>query len=86
MKLQGAVVKEQGVTFTIVTVKQFVIQSQIEFQKAVTMFSNYFPGMPVILVAQDSRGIPTYRGRKDIVIFLANIHVSQIPWKEYTFN
>lgn len=86
MKLQGAVVKEQGVTFAIVTVKQFVIQSQVEFQKAVTTFSNYFPGMPVILVAQDSRGIPTYRGRKDIVSFLSNIHISQIPWKEYTFN
>lgn len=86
MKLQGAVVKEQGVTFAIVTVKQFVIQSQIEFQKAVTAFSNYFPGMPIILMAQDSCGIATYRGRKDIVNFLANTQVSQIPWKEYTFN
>lgn len=86
MKLQGAVVKEQGVTFAVVIVKQFVIQSQIEFQKAAVAFSNYFPGMPVILMAQDSRGIPTYQGRKDIVEFLANIQVSQIPWKEYTFN
>lgn len=86
MKLQGAVVKEQGVTFAVVTVKQFVIQSQIEFQRAVTTFSNCFPGMPVVLMAQDSRGIPTYRGRTDIVNFLANIQVSQIPWKEYTFG
>ncbi len=86
MKVQGAVIKEQGVSFAIVIVKQFVIQSQMEFQKAVTSFSNCFPVMPVILMAQDSRGIPTYRGRKDIVEFLANIHVSQIPWKEYTFS
>jgi hypothetical protein len=86
MKLQGAVVKEQGVTFAIVIVKQFVIQSQIEFQKAATAFSNYFPGVPIILMAQNSRGIPTYRGRKDIVKFLANLHPSQIPWKEYTFS
>jgi hypothetical protein len=86
MKLQGAVIKEQGVTFAIVIVKQFVIQSQIEFQKVATVFSNYFPGIPVVLMAQDSRGIPTYRGRKDIVNFLVNIHVSQIPWKEYTFG
>lgn len=86
MKLQGAVVKEQGVTFAVVTVKQFVIQSQNEFQKAVSAFTRYFPGMPIILMAQDSRGIPTYRGREDIVNFLANINISQIPWKEYTFS
>lgn len=85
-KLQGAVVKEQGVTFAIVIVKQFVIQSQVEFQKAASSFSNYFPGMPIVLMAQDGRGVPTYRGRKDIVDFLANIRMSQIPWKEYTFN
>ena len=86
MKIQGAVVEEQNVTFAIVIVKRFVIDSQIEFQKAVTAFSNYFPRMPVVLMAQDSRGIPTYRGRKDIVNFLANINMSQIPWKEYTFQ
>ena len=86
MKLQGAVIKEQRVTFAIVIVKQFVIQSQIEFQKAATDFSNYFPGMPIVLMAQDSRGVPTYRGRKDIVNFLGNLHPAQIPWKEYTFS
>ena len=86
MKIEGAVVKEQGVTFAIVTVKQIVIQSQTEFQKAVNAFSRYFPRMPIVLMAQDSRGIPTYRGRKDIVNFLANKHISQIPWKEYTLN
>jgi len=86
MQIQGAVVKEQGVSFAIVIVKQFVIQSQMEFQKAVSSFSNCFPGMPIVLMAQDCQGTPTYRGRKDIVNFLANTHVSQIPWKEYTFN
>lgn len=86
MKLQGAVIKEQGVTFAIVIVKQFVIQSEIEFQKAVSTFSRYFSGMPIILMAQDSKGIPTYRGRKDIVNFLASIHMNQIPWKEFTIS
>ncbi len=86
MKLQGAVIKEQGITFAIVIVKQFVIQSQFEFQKAATAFSGYFPGMPIVLMAQDSRGVPTYRGRKDIVRFLVNLHPSRIPWKEYTFS
>jgi hypothetical protein len=85
-KLQGAVVKEQGVTFAIVVVKRHLVQSQHEAQEAARGFSFYFPGMPIILMAQDSRGVPTYWGRKDIVGFLANLDMSQIPWKEYTFS
>jgi hypothetical protein len=85
-KFQGAVIKEQGITFAIVIVKPFVLQSQSESEKTVRSFSPYFPGMPLILMAQDGRGTPTYFGRKDIVNFLADIHISQIPWKEYTFS
>lgn len=85
-KIQGAVIKEQNVTFAIVIVKQHVLQSQSQAEEAVQAFRPYFPGVPLVLMAQDGRGVPTYRGRRDIVNFLANIHVSQIPWKEYTFN
>jgi hypothetical protein len=83
-KIQGAVIKEQGVTFAIVIVKSHVLNSSSESEQAATAFSSYFPGMPLVLMAQDSRGTPTYRGRKDIVAFLANISMSRIPWKEYT--
>lgn len=86
MKVQGALINEQGVTFAVVVVKRFVIQSQMEFQKTAQSFSSCFPGVPIILMAQDSRGVATYRGRKDIVKFLSNIHASRIPWKEYTFS
>lgn len=85
-KIQGAVIKEQGVTFAIVIVKRYILQSQTESQKAAHAFEPYFPGLPIILMAQDSRGTPTYWGRTDIASFLANIHVSQIPWEEFTFN
>ena len=85
-KVQGAVIKEQGVTFAIVIVKSHVLNSQSESQKTVQAFTPIFPGMPIILMSQDSRGVPTYWGRKDIVKFLANLHISQIPWKEYTIS
>ncbi|MED0687932.1 hypothetical protein [Anoxybacillus ayderensis] len=85
MQFDGALVKEQGVTFAIVVVKRHVLNNSIEREEAREAFSLYFPpGIPIILMAQDSRGIPTYHGRKDIVKFLANIHPSQIPWKRYT--
>lgn len=85
MQLEGAIIREQGQTFAIVVVKSYVLNSA-EKDNAVKQFSKYFPGMPLILMAQNSKGIPTYYGRKDIVDFLANLHISQIPWKKYTFN
>jgi len=86
MKIQGAVIREQGVTFAIVIVKMHIVNSQSQSEDAIRSFSSVFPGMPVVLMAQDTRGTPKYRGRKDIVKFLANLHISQIPWREYTIG
>ena len=86
MKIQGAVIKEQGATFAIVVVKKQIVDSQSQSEQAITSFAQLFPGMPIVLMAQDTRGVPSYRGRKDIVNFLANVHPSRIPWREYTFN
>jgi hypothetical protein len=86
MKFQGAVIKEQGLTFAIVIVKKQILSSKSESNNTQETFSIYFPGLPIVLMAQDSRGVPTYYGRNDIVKFLANILISQISWKEYTFR
>jgi len=86
IKIQGAVVKEQGVTFAITVVKSHILSSQHQCQEVASSFQSLFPGMPIVLMAQDTRGIPTYWGRQDIVNFLSNIPPSRIPWKEYTFN
>lgn len=84
MQFDGAVIKEQGVTFAIVVVKNHVLSIQSTREQTRQSFSQHFPGMPIILMAQDSRGIPKYHGRQDIVKFLANVHPSRIPWKRYT--
>jgi hypothetical protein len=86
MKFQGALIKEQGVTFAVVVVKKYIVDSQTESGKAISSFIPIFPGVPIVLMAQDSRGTPSYRGRKDIINFMAHLHLSQIPWKEYTVN
>jgi hypothetical protein len=85
MRFDGAVIKEQGITFAIVVVKPSVLQQHSsEIEKVRAGFSRYFPKMPVILMAQNTRGIPKYHGRTDIVKFLANIDPRRIPWKTYT--
>ncbi len=85
MQIEGAIIKEQGVTFSVVIVKPYVLNSPSEQENIRQSLQNVFPS-PIILMAQDSRGVPTYQGRRDIVNFLAKLHISQIPWKKYTVN
>jgi hypothetical protein len=84
MKFQGAVVKEQGVTFGIVVVTPQVLQTDYATDEMIQFGKRAFGPIPIVLMAQDSRGRPSYKGRPDIVKFLASIDYHRIPWKEYT--
>jgi hypothetical protein len=86
MRFQGAVVREQGQTFAIVVVRSSVLASTSQAQQAIASFGSVFPGMPVVLMAQDSRGRPTYYGRSDISRFLSKVPLQSIPWREYTLQ
>lgn len=85
MRVQGAVIREQGQTFAVVVVKPHVIQNRGEANDAIAGLVPVF-GVPVVLMAQDSRGNPTYYGRPDIARFMSGVPVRAIPWKEYTIN
>lgn len=86
MKFQGALIKEQGVTFGIIIVKPHVLQNSNEAE-AMRIFGNRaFGDIPIVLMAQNTGGIPTYYGRKDIVKFLANVPFYAIPWREYSVS
>lgn len=84
MTFDGAVIREQGVTFALVVVKAHVVQNRSQAGEAISAFQPHFPGMPVVLVGQDSRGVPTYFGRPDIARFMASVPMSAVPWKTYT--
>jgi hypothetical protein len=86
MKLQGAVIKEQGVTFAIVIVKKRVIDNRREADETIRSLGTIFPRRPIVLMAQDHRGRATYYGRRDITKFMARVPLSAIPWKEYTVS
>jgi hypothetical protein len=89
MTFQVALMEEQGVTFAIVEVEPHVLYNRGRAYSGALGFVRYFPGKPIILMARDSRGMPTYWGydeNDDIVDFLSGLHISQIPLKEYTVN
>jgi hypothetical protein len=84
MSFEGAIVKEQGVTFGIVIVKESAIRDSSTANDLIPQFQAMLGVAPVVLMAQDSRGTPKYYGRKDVVGFLANIDFRRIPWKRYS--
>lgn len=86
MKFQGALIKEQGVTFGIVIVKSYVLNNPAQAEEMRRFGTKAFGPVPIILMAQNSRGIPTYSGRQDIVKYLAKVPLRAIPWREYTLT
>ena len=84
MTIEGAVIREQDVTFAVVVVKGHVLNNSFESDRAIRSFQPLFPGLPVVLMAQDHRGTPTYYGRRDISQFMSNVALSRVPWKRYS--
>ncbi len=82
MKVTATVVREQGVTFAVVMVKPSALQPHAR-DGALAAVRPLFPGVPVVLMTQDGRGVPSYYGRRDISRFLADVPLSRIPWREY---
>lgn len=83
MKFQGAVVKEQGIIFGIVVVKSHIRNNPTAKEQMQSFGRQAFGMIPIVLMAQNSRGIPQYWGRRDIVNFLSKVPMNRIPWKEY---
>ena len=86
MTFDGAVVREQGVTFGIAVVRQSVIRDTNTAGKVIAEFEMFMGVSPVVLMAQNSRGVPNYHGRRDVVNFLTSIDFRRIPWKKYTYS
>jgi len=83
MKGHVALVCEQGVRFAVVVVAPTLMSGlRRERDGAVQAFSAQF-GAPAVLMVQDSRGIPIYYGRPDLVELLAELCPQQLPWREF---
>jgi glutaredoxin 2 len=85
-QFEGAKVTVQGTTFGIVIVKSHVLHNSQEQAGARLLGIKAFGQIPIVLMTQDSRGVPTYQGRRDIVRFLTNVFLEQIPWQRYTLS
>lgn len=82
MSFHAAPTTHQGVTFTVVRVTEAAIQPSNRDATLATA-RRRFPGPPVVLMSQDSQGIPAYYGRPDLADFLSDIDHLRLPWRTY---
>ena len=86
VKFQASLIREQGVEFGILIVKRYALQSRFLGDKITGFFQETVANVPIVLMAQDASGVPTYQGRDDLVKLLAGIDFERTLWKEYTIH
>lgn len=86
MQFEGAVIREQGVVFAVVVVKRHIVDNPAVANTTIKSFVPAFPGLPIILMGQDSFGRSKWFGRRDIARFMANLPLTAIPWRRYNLN
>ena len=82
MKVQGAAISLEGVNFAVVTVGMDLVRNPGEADMAIETIQPAFGGVPVVLMAQNEQGSPTYYGDEDLVRSVADGPIDKMPWKE----
>jgi hypothetical protein len=85
MNVVGSVMEEQGVSFAVIQVHAYTIETQSEAQDAIQAYGKLFPGLPVVLMAIASGRPPMYWGREDLAKFMATVPPTRVPWRIYSF-
>ncbi|HXX20332.1 MAG TPA: hypothetical protein VEJ46_13090 [Candidatus Acidoferrum sp.] len=86
MQFEAAVMNADGTLFAVVIVKPDVLSNLPEANSIIAALEKVLDGKPVVLMAQNHSGAPTYYGRGDIAGFMATIPVNSIPWQKFTLQ
>lgn len=81
---QGGIVIGHKKRFGIVRVDKAVIDNREEAVRTMQSLLPLFPGLPVVLVAEEGKEKPLYFARPDLMNFLMDFHLPSVEWKEYT--
>jgi hypothetical protein len=82
MTITAALVKEQGVTFAVVLVKDHVLNSQATSSQMIQAASHALGCSLIVLMGERSRKLQG--NRRDVVNFVSRLHPSQLPWKKWS--
>lgn len=86
MQFQGAVMKERGITFAIIKVREQVVRNSFEATTTRRVFQAVFTGLPIVLMAQEPCGRAIYEGRDDIINLLSELPTGALPLRQYTIT
>jgi hypothetical protein len=86
MRVDAALIREQGVTFAVVVVQRGVIERPEDREATRRSLVRAFGFGQIVLMEQDLSGTPRYHGRRDLVNFLTNCYLEQLPWSRYSIN
>ena len=81
--VQAAEISLQGHSFMVVVVPMSFVVSPGEADMAIEDLQPYFGGMPIVLMAQQEDGSPSYYGDHQLVEQMADIPIDTMLWKEY---
>jgi hypothetical protein len=84
MIYRAALVKQRGIAVGVMSVEPRTVRSTSEAVKGQIAFAPVFPGLPIVLMAQDMAGDLTYYGCKDLVAILRKVPLDAIRWREYS--
>ena len=83
MRVQGAIITAQGITFMVVAVPKLVLDDQQKAEQTIHFLKTRWVGMPIALVTRDAHGAPTaYYGPGDLALQLLRIPPAAVPWKD----
>lgn len=77
-----AVVREQGVTFAVLSVADSIIGDRSRADDVIARGQFQF-GCPTVLIGARQHRL---YGRQDIVRFLGRVHPGQLPWRRMTVS
>jgi hypothetical protein len=90
VQFEGAHLRERArqggwIDWWVVIVQRSVLSSETQCQDTRAALEQHLE-QPVVLMAQDGRGVPTYWGRPDLVDYMAAHPLETIPWQRFTLN
>lgn len=80
-RMTAALVREQGVTFAVVMVKNHVLDNPTTADQVIQAAGASLGCSLVVLMGESNRKL---RGsRRDVVNFVSKLHPSRLPWRKY---
>ena len=81
-QFEGAVITEQDTTLAVVSVQPSVFHNPMNATSIIKALLPTFNGIPVVLMTLDTKGVPAYFGRGDLVVLLENVNIKEASWSQ----